>query len=196
MQVCNDWTVDSEEWCVQLWGCSSGASDWEEACWSYYASWPTESCDLGEFVSLVSFTVIICIPFLCYVLFSFFLFISSLSDLALVYNETHFYRPLQGWAKTKLNSVWIQNWRENFLLKELLRSLFFLSLTHVHELTLVFFSSSLQCGCGVCVANAAGSCGSIVCAVRGWVPAKYEHCCQGSPATSEGSRPSSRDLSK
>jgi hypothetical protein len=81
----------------------------------------------------------VCQPsfFQCYYLYSlsllclfyFLFFISSLSDLALVYNETHFYRPLRGWAKTKLNSVWIQNWRENFLLKELLRSLLSLSLS-------------------------------------------------------------------
>ena len=137
LQVCNDWTVDSEEWCIQLWGCSSWASDWEETCWSYYASWTTESCDLGELVCLVSFSVIIFILFLWYVFC-----LPSLSNLVWFYHATLFYRLLQGWVKTKLNNVWIQNWRENILLKELLRYLSLSSLTHTHTHTRIHLSSN------------------------------------------------------
>lgn len=36
---------------------------------------------------------------------------------------------------------------------------------------------------------AAGSCGSIVCAIRSWIQTKYEHRCQGTSASSETSCP-------
>lgn len=48
MQICNDWTTECQEWCIQLWCCPSGTFDWKEACWSYTTSWTAESGYLGK----------------------------------------------------------------------------------------------------------------------------------------------------
>lgn len=46
-QVCNDWTVECQEWCIQLWCCLAWTFDRAKACWSYITTWAAEFSYMG-----------------------------------------------------------------------------------------------------------------------------------------------------
>jgi len=116
-QICNDWTIECKEWCVQFWCCPAWASDWEETCWSHFTTWTAESSDMGTNHYLFSWLALIlyfqafetCMFLLLFILADYWVF----SCVRLHQNS----------VRTRLSSVLMQDYKESAHSRQLQRYL-------------------------------------------------------------------------
>ena len=116
-QVCHDRADNSEEWCLQFWGCSIRAIDREKTSRSHNAKRATESCYLGTYTSRY-----------------FGLRLSLILAPFYTTSDLKHCRQLQDWVRTKWSSVLIPSWTMTTHQRLLLR--FALASYHIIRFTL------------------------------------------------------------